>query len=339
MVSAMKTMAAVVSAEVGGPDSLVLIQRPIPDPGPGAVRIRIHAVGINYPDLLIIEDRYQYRPERPFSPGAEVSGTIDALGEGVAGLQVGQRVMAMLGWGGLAEFVCVDASRCSPMPDAMPFDEGAAFLLTYGTSYHALRDRAGLAPGEVLLVLGAAGGVGLAAVELGKALGARVVAAVSSEAKMAAARKAGADETVLYARGALGRDEQKHLTGQFKAACGDSGADVIYDPVGGDYAEAALRAIAWLGRYLVVGFPAGIPKLPLNLALLKNCDVRGVFWGAAIERDPRRHHEAVGELVSLYTTGRIKPVIHSRFALRDAAQALQMLASREVAGKVVVTVA
>jgi NADPH2:quinone reductase len=333
----MTMMRSVLSVAPGGPGSLVMGEAPVPQPTGAEVRIRVRAVGINYPDLLIIEDKYQYKPQRPFAPGAEVSGVVDALGPDARGLGVGDKVMAMAGWGGLAEYVCVPAGKCSPFPQEMPFDEAAAFLMTYGTSYHALRDRAGLKPGETLLVMGAAGGVGLAAVELGKALGARVVAAASSEAKLAVARAAGADETVLYPAQAPDRDGQRALAAAFKAACGADGASVIYDPVGGSYAEPALRAIAWEGRYLVVGFPAGIPSIPLNLPLLKSCDIRGVFWGAAIERDPEGHQKAVRELVELYRAGRIKPLIHARFGFGEASEAIAMLATRGVAGKVVVT--
>lgn len=332
------TMRSVLSVAPGGPDSLVVDSVPIPEPKGDELRIRVRAVGINYPDLLIIEDKYQFKPQRPFAPGAEVSGIVDALGPQAQGFTVGQTVMAMAGWGGLADYVCVPVRKCSPFPQEMPFDEAAAFLMTYGTSYHALKDRARLAPGETLLVLGAAGGVGLAAVELGKAMGARVVAAASSEAKLAVTRAAGADATVVYPAGPLGRDEQKALADAFKAACGKDGAAVIYDPVGGAYAEPALRAIGWEGRYLVVGFPAGIPAIPLNLPLLKSCDIRGVFWGAAIERDPQGHQRAVGELVELYRAGRIKPLIHARFKLEEAGAAIAMLATRGVTGKVVVTV-
>lgn len=332
------SMISVLSLEPGGPESLVLAERPVPSPGAGQVRIRVHAIGVNYPDLLIIEDRYQFKPARPFSPGAEVSGIVDAVGQGVDNVRPGQRVMAMLGWGGMAEYVCAEAQRCSLMPDSMPFEDGAAFLMTYGTSYHALNDRAGLRPEETLLVLGAAGGVGLAAVELGKAMGARVIAAASSEDKLAATRSLGADGTVLYETGALQKDGQKRLASQFKAACGEQGADVVYDPVGGEYSEPALRAIAWEGRYLVVGFPAGIASIPLNLPLLKSCDIRGVFWGAAIERDPARHAEAVSELLAFYAAGKIKPSVHRVFPLADTAEALKLLASRSVTGKVVITV-
>ena len=330
-------MKSLLSVAPGGPGSLVLGEAPIPEPKGTEVRISVRAVGINYPDLLIIEDKYQFKPQRPFSPGAEVSGIVDALGPEARGFSIGDRVMAMSGWGGLAEYVCVPADKCSLFPQEMPFDEAAAFLMTYCTSYHALKHRARLASGETLLVMGAAGGVGIAAVELGKAMGARVVAAASSEAKLAVARNAGADETVLYPAQQPDRDGQKALAAAFKEACGPGGADVVYDPVGGSYAEPALRAIAWEGRYLVVGFPAGIPSIPLNLPLLKSCDICGVFWGGSIDRDPEGHQRAVGELLDLYRAGRIKPLIHARFGFAQAADGIAMLATRGVAGKVVVT--
>lgn len=333
-----QTMRAMLSLAPGGPQTLAMQDCPLPLPKEGELRVRVRAVGVNYPDLLIIEDRYQFRPERPFAPGAEIAGTVDEAGPGVDGWKPGQRVMAMVGWGGMCEYVCLPASKCFAIPDEMPFEDAAAFLMTYGTSHHALKDRAGLASGESLLVLGAAGGVGLAAVELGKAMGAHVVGAVSSQEKAEIASAAGADATVIYPHGPLSRDQQKQLSAEFKSACAPHGAAVIYDPVGGDYSEPALRAIAWEGRYLVVGFPAGIPSLPLNLPLLKSCDIRGVFWGAAIERDLEGHRRAVAELLELYSTGRIKPRIHARFDLSQAGSALEMLASRGVAGKVVVTI-
>lgn len=332
-------MKAVLSKTRGGPDALSVEEVPgSRDPQEGEIRIAVRAVGINFPDLLIIEDRYQFKPERPFSPGAEVAGIVEATGPQVHGLRPGDRVLAMTGWGGMAEELTVEAWRCAKLPDAMPFEEAAAFLMTYGTSYHALRDRAALKSGETLLVLGAAGGVGLAAVELGKAIGARVIAAASSQEKLAVALKRGAADGLVYPPGALDNTAQRELSGRLKAICGQSGADVIYDPVGGDYAEPALRTIAWEGRYLVIGFPAGIPRLPLNLPLLKACDIRGVFWGAAIERNPQRHSEAVDELFELYLNGSIKPHIHRIFPLEQAAEALKELASRKAAGKIVVTV-
>jgi len=329
---------AIISRAPGGPETLEFQDVPEPVPADGQVLIAIRAVGVNYPDVLIIEDRYQTKPPRPFSPGAEVAGVVEAVGAGVDELKVGDRVLAAIGHGGMAEKVAVKASKCVVLPEAMPFDEGAAFVFTYGTSYHALKDRAGLNSGETLLVLGAAGGVGLAAVELGKAMEARVVAAVSSQEKLDVALKSGADAGLIYPRGEIDRDGQRALSTAFKDACAPGGADVIYDAVGGDYAEPALRSIAWKGRYLVVGFPSGIPKLPLNLPLLKGCDVLGVFWGAAVERDPARHRAAVGELYELYRQGRIRPNISQRFPLAQAGEAIAALASRRTTGKVVVMV-
>lgn len=331
-------MKAVVSREVGGPETLVVENVAEPKPGKGLVVIAVAAIGVNFPDVLIIKDMYQFKPERPFSPGAEIAGTVEAVGEGVTNVKPGDRVLAMLGWGGMAEKVAADARRCFRIPDDMPFDEAAAFIMTYGTSYYALQDRGALKAGETLLILGAAGGVGLAAVELGKAAGARVIAAVSSEAKLEVAKKAGADDGVVYPAGPLDTDAQKALAGSFKQVCGANGADVIYDAVGGAYAEPALRSIAWEGRYLVVGFPAGIPKLPLNLTLLKSCDIRGIFWGAAIARFPDRHAAAVRELFDLYASGKIRPSVSERFPLEKAGEAIAALASRRTTGKVVVTV-
>ena len=330
-------MKAIVSQSPGGPDTLTMIDLPEPQPGKGEVRIRVEAASVNFPDLLIIEDKYQYKPERPFSPGAEISGTIDAVGEGVTEPRIGTRVLAMLGWGGMAQMVVVSAAKALPMPDAMPFDEAAALVLTYGTSYHGLRDRAKLKAGETLLVLGAAGGVGLAAVELGKAMGATVYAAVSSEEKLAIARSAGATDGIVYPRNPLDGAAQKALAGQFKQLCGPHGPNVIYDPVGGDYSEPALRSIAREGRYLVVGFPAGIAKLPLNLPLLKGCDVQGVFYGSAVDRDPAAFRRGVQDLFDFYATGAIHPHIHATYSMDQAAEALKALAGRGTAGKVVVS--
>ena len=242
------------------------------------------------------------------------------------------------GWGGMAEELALEASRLIPIPEAMPFDEAATFLMTYGTSYYALKDRAHIKPGQTLLVLGAAGGVGLAAVELGKVMGARVIAAASSEEKVALAKSCGADEGIVYPSGPFDRDGQKALSELFKQACGPGGPDVIYDGVGGDYAEAALRCMAWEGRFLVIGFPAGIPRIPLNLALLKGCDIVGVFWGAAVSREPAAHQRNVKELLDLYAAGKIKPHVSERFPLARAGEAIALLASRKAMGKVVVTV-
>ena len=263
-------MRAVLSKSPGGPETLVVEDVMDPTPAKGQVIIEVKAVGINYPDALIIEDKYQFKPERPFSPGAEVAGVVDAVGEGVKNVRRGDRVIAVPGWGGLAERVAIKADQLIPIPDGMDFETAAAFIMTYGTSYYALKDRANLKAGETLLVLGAAGGVGAAAVELGKAMGARVVAAASTNDKVEFALERGADNGLIYPSGPMDKAAQKELAGEFKLATGRDGADVVYDPVGGDYAEPALRAMDWNGRYLVVGFPSGIPALPLNLTLLKS---------------------------------------------------------------------
>jgi len=330
-------MKALLSKSVGGPDTLVIEDLPGPQPKPGQAVIQVKACGVNYPDVLIIEDLYQFKPARPFAPGGEVSGVVKAVGEGVTNVKVGQRVLGNTGWGGMAEELALEASRLIPIPDAMPFDEAAAFIMTYGTSYYGLKDRGFLKPGQTLLVLGAAGGVGLAAVELGKAMGARVIAAASSQAKVDLCLKHGADEGVVYPLGPFDKDGAKALANQFKEACGEGGANVVYDGVGGDYAEAAIRCMAWEGRFLVIGFPAGIPRIPLNLALLKSCDIVGVFWGAAVTRDPAAHQQNIKELMDLYAAGKIKPYVSERFPLAKAADAITHLASRKAMGKVVVT--
>ncbi len=330
-------MKTLLSRASGGPETLELTELPDPVPGPGQLLVRVKACAINYPDVLIIEDKYQFRPERPFAPGGEIAGVVEALGEGVSGWSVGDRLIAMIGHGGLAEKVVVQAAMALPLPPERSFEEGSALILTYATSIHALLDRGRLKAGETLLVLGAAGGVGLAAIELGKAYGARVIAAVSSEEKAEAARAAGADATLVYPRGPFDKDGQKALAQLFKDAVGPGGADVILDPVGGDYAEPALRAIGWEGRYLVVGFPAGIPKLPLNLTLLKSCDVRGVFWGAFAARDPKANAAHIAELFRLWEAGRINPRISATFPLERAGEAISAMAARQAIGKLVVT--
>lgn len=332
-------MRALLSMHPGGPEELVVGDVEEPMPGRGEVRIAVEACGINFPDLLIIQDLYQFRPERPFSPGAEVVGRIDCLGEGVTRFKAGDRVVGGASWGGLADKLVVPETRCFLIPDTMPADVGAAFLMTYGTSQHALKDRGRLRAGETLLVLGAAGGVGLAAVELGKLYGARVLAAVSSEAKAQVASGHGADATIIYPTGNLDGSEAKALTAKIKAMTGGEGVDVIYDAVGGAYAEPALRAIAWEGRYLVVGFPAGIPKLALNLPLLKGCSIIGVFWGAFVERNEIEHEANVAELIRLCQEGKIRPFVSERFPLERGGDAIQRLASREAVGKIVVTLA
>lgn len=331
-------MKAMLSRTPGGPETLTIGDVEEPVAGPGQLLVRVAAVGVNFPDSLIISDRYQARPPRPFSPGGEVSGVVEAAGDGVADFAPGDRVIAVTIWGGMAEKVAIDAWRCVRIPDRMPFDEAAAFLLTYGTSYHALVDRARLKAGETLLVLGAAGGVGLAAVEIGKALGARVVAAASSRKKVDLALQRGADAGVVYDPRLAEGEGQRALAAELKKICGENGADVIYDPVGGPYTEPALRSIAWLGRYLVVGFPAGIARLPLNLPLLKGCDVLGVFWGGAMERDPARLTQALDELFDLYLRGAVKPMISARFPFEQGGDAIAELASRRATGKIVVTI-
>jgi NADPH2:quinone reductase len=327
-------MKALLSHEPGGPETLQLSEIPDPAPGPGELLVRARACAINYPDVLIIEDKYQLKPPRPFAPGSEIAGEVEAVGDGVSGWSPGDRIIAATGFGGLAESVVIPSARAIPLPPERSFEEGSALLLTYATAIHALADRGRLEAGQTLLVLGAAGGVGIAAVEIGKALGARVIAAVSSEEKAQAACEAGADAAVVYPRSDL---DPKALSQLFKDAVGVDGADVILDPVGGDYAEAALRAIGWEGRFLVVGFPAGIPKLPLNLTLLKSCDVCGVFWGAFVARDPKRNAAHVEQLFRWWAEGKIAPKISATYPLERGGEAIAALRDRKAIGKLVVT--
>lgn len=310
---------------------------PAPEPAADEVRIAVHAVGVNFPDLLIIADKYQFRPERPFSPGAELAGVVDALGADVTGFAVGDRVMALPQWGGMAQLVCAKASQCHRLPDKVSFEQGAALQMTYGTALYGLEERGDLKKGDTLLVLGAAGGVGLAAVELGHALGATVIAAASSAEKVATACEHGAAGGVVYPTGSLDRAAQKALAIAFKDAVGQDGAAVIFDTVGGDYTEPALRSIGWLGRLMIVGFPAGIAGLPANLPLLKSCDIRGVFWGAAVARDEEAHHRAMDRLLELLIAGRLDPRIHQSYPLSQAGAAIAALSSRNVRGKIVVS--
>lgn len=330
-------MKAMLSTAVGGPETLELTELPDPTPKKGEIRIRVRAAGVNFPDTLMIRDLYQMKPPRPFAPGGEIAGDIDAIGEGVDGLAVGDRVLALSGHGGFTTHLTIDARKVIPIPDAMPYEDAACFIFTYGTSHHALKDRADLKPGESLLVLGAAGGVGAAAIELGKAAGAKVIAAVSSQEKADFCTSIGADETIIYPR-ELDRDAQKALSSEIKRLAGPDGVNVVYDAVGGDYAEPAIRALAWEGRFLVVGFPAGIPKIPLNLTLLKGCQVVGVFWGASTMRDPKGHAQNVAELFQMYADGKIKPRISARFRLENAADALVMMQDRKVMGKIVLNI-
>ncbi len=331
-------MKAMMSHAPGGPETLELTEVDTPEPGPGQLRIAVKAAGVNFPDTLIIRDLYQFKPPRPFAPGGEVAGIVEAVGDGVSDFAVGDRVLSGGINGGFATHFIADAARSYKIPDAMPFDEAAGFMLTYGTSHYALKDRARLQPGEALFILGAAGGVGAAAIELGKAMGAKVVAGVSSEEKAAFCKDLGADETLIYPTGALERPAQKELSGAIKKLCGGEGANVVYDAVGGDYAEPSVRALAWNGRYLVVGFPAGIPKIPLNLTLLKSCQIIGVFWGAFTMREPAKNADYVAELFQFYQDGKIRPRITAEFPLEDAAKALALLQERKATGKIVLSV-
>lgn len=332
-------MRALLSRDPGGPETLKLVETAEPAVTPETALIDIKACGVNFPDVLMIEDKHQYRPPRPFAPGGEIAGVVRAVGARVTEVQPGDRVMGLCFHGGMAEAVAIEEKQLFRIPDEMPFDDAAALLLTFGTSHHALKDRAALAPGETLLVLGAAGGVGLAAVMIGKAMGARVIGAASTEEKAELAARFGADATLVYPTGSLDRAEQKALADRFKTACAPGGADIVYDVVGGDYAEPALRSIAFEGRYLVVGFATGrIPSIPLNLPLLKACQIAGVFWGAWFERHPDKHRQNVAELIALYVQGKVKPYISERIPLDCGARALERLASREALGKIVVVV-
>ena len=328
-------MKAVLCKSYGPPESLVLEETASLRPAEGQVVIAVKAAGVNFPDLLMIQNKYQFRPPLPFSPGGEVAGTVKELGANVANVKVGDRVIASTGFGGFAEEALAPAARCIAFPSNMDFIEASAFVMTYGTSHHALKDRANLKAGETLLVLGAAGGVGLAAVEIGKVMGARVVAAASTQEKIDLCIKRGADAGIVYPTGALDRDAQKKLTDDFKKVLGGDGAHVIYDGVGGDYAEPALRSIAWEGRYLVVGFPAGIPSIPLNLTLLKGCQIVGVFWGAFTAREPRRNQENLAELMAWVSEGKLKPYVSKSYPFSKAAEALNEMAARRVMGKIV----
>jgi len=329
-------MKALISQDPGGPKTLTYGDLPDPSAGPGQVRIAVKAAGLNYPDLLMIEDKYQIRPPRPFAAGFEASGVIDQVGEGVTGLKVGDRVLRHGYFGAMAQLLVADAADVAVIPESMPFDDAAALPLTYLTAHYALTRRAQLKAGETLLVLGAAGGVGAASVQLGKALGARVVAAVSSPAKAAHARANGADVTMLYTVGDA--IDAKSMASAFKAAVGEGGADVIVDVLGGPYSEAALRAIAWYGRHLVIGFAAGLTAMPLNLVLLKSCTVMGAMFGVWAKRSPQESVPDRQAVLDLYARGLIKPDISERFPLAEGAIALQRIESRAVTGKIVLLV-
>jgi NADPH2:quinone reductase len=325
---------ALLSPEPGGPETLRLEDVAAPVAGPGELLVRVRACAINFPDVLIIEDKYQLKPPRPFAPGGEIAGEVLAVGQGVNGWVEGDRLIAATGFGGLAEQILVPADRAVALPPERSFEQGSALLMTYATAIHALVDRGRLKGGQTLLVLGAAGGIGIAAVEIGKALGARVIAAASSEEKAAAARTAGADETLVYPSGEV---DPRDLSQLFKQGVGPAGADVILDPVGGVYSVAALRSIGWEGRFLVVGFPAGIARLPLNLTLLKSCDVCGVFWGGFAARDPKRNAAHVEQLFRWWDEGKIAPRISATYPLERAGEAIAALRARRAIGKLVVT--
>ena len=321
-------MNAVLCKQFGEPESLVIDEIASLTVEPGTVKIGVRACGVNFPDLLMIQGQYQFKPPLPFSPGLEVAGDIIELGANVEGLRVGDRVMATMMHGGFAEEVVVPAASVLPMPDNMPYDIGAAMPLVYGTAHVALAHRAQLQSGETLLVLGAAGGVGLAAVEIGNVMGARVIAAASTDEKLEVALQQGASETINYAT--------EDLRQRIKALTSDKGADVVFDPVGGDLFDIAVRRIAWEGRYLVIGFASGrIPSLPANIALLKNASLVGVFWGAYMMHDPAVIQRSFQQLLRWYAEGKLQPRVHSAFALKDAARALREIKDRRAMGKVV----
>lgn len=322
-------MKAIQCVEWGEPGKLVLADLPLPEPGPGQVRIRIAAAGVNFPDALIVQKKYQLQPNLPFVPGTEVGGTIDAVGDGVQHLKLGDRVVAFVGTGGFAEYVCTSAALTTPIPHGITDEVAASFTLTYATSHHALFDRGQLKAGETLLVLGAGGGVGLAAVELGKVAGAKVIAAASSAEKLAVAKKRGADQTIDYAKNDL-RETVKRLTA-------GNGADVVYDPVGGANTEAAVRSLAWRGRLLIIGFAQGeIPQIPANLLLLKGASAVGVFWGDFARREPKANAAMLKELFSKLQSGALRPHVSQTYSLADTPRALEALLARSAVGKLVI---
>ena len=322
-------MKAVVCKAWGLPDTLVVEDVATPQPGPGEVLIDIRAASVNYPDVLMIQKKYQVQPALPFIPGSEVAGVISALGEGVANVKLGDRVIAFVGLGGFAEAVVAKAAGLVAIPPGLDDAVAASFTLVYGTSHHAVIDRGALKAGETMLVLGAAGGVGLAAVEIGKVLGAKVIAAASTDEKLAVCKAHGADVLINYST--------QDLRAAIKEATGGLGPDVVYDPVGGSYTEPAFRSIAWRGRYLVVGFANGeIPKLPANLMLLKGASMVGVFWGDSVRREPEANAAAMKQMMGWVAEGKLRPLVSARYALADTAAAFNALAARQATGKVVI---
>jgi NADPH2:quinone reductase len=313
-----------------GIEALKWTSMPTPEPGTGQVRIRIAAASLNFPDLLIVQNKYQMKPALPFVPGSEFAGWVDAVGVGVEHLKVGQKVAAFAGTGGFATHACVHTALVLPLPDSFALDEAAAFILTYGTTHHAMLDRATLKPGETVLVLGAAGGVGTAAIQIARAVGARVIAAASSAAKCEFCAALGAHATIDYVA--------ENIRERLKVLTDGKGVDVVYDPVGGDLVDPVFRSIAWRGRYLVVGFAqGGIPSLPINLALLKGASLVGVFWGEFARREPRANAAVLSELVRWYDEGKVKPVVDRRLPMRELMQAYALMSGRSVRGKLVLT--
>ena len=313
----------------GAPESLVVEDIASPVPGQGEVLIDVKAAGVNFPDSLIIQNKYQIKPPLPFTPGGELAGVVCAVGPGATQVKVGQSVIAFTLWGAFAEQALVPQDKLIPMPEGMPYEIAGSFLMTYGTCYHALHDRARVQAGETVLVLGAGGGIGIAAIELAKAMGARVIAAASSDDKLAVCRSQGADETINYTT--------QDLRAQIKELTGGRGVDVVVDPVGGKFSEAALRSIAWRGRFLVIGFADGeIPKIPLNLVLLKGCAIVGVFWGDFVRREPAHCATDLAALVALYQSGAIKPLVSGRHTLEQTGAAITALTQRKVSGKLIV---
>ena len=324
-------MKAIVCEQHGLPNTLVLRDLPNLEPGPNEVIVNVKACSINFPDTLIIQGKYQFQPDLPFTPGSDISGVVKSVGSAVKNHKVGDEVFGIVQYGGFAEELCVKASHVFPKMSGMDFPTAASFIYAYGTSYHALKQRAQLQAGETLVILGASGGVGLAALELGKAMGARVIAAASTSEKLALCKERGADEVINYT--------EEDLKSRIKALTDGKGADVIYDPVGGDYSEAALRATKWNGRYLVIGFAAGeIPRIPLNLALLKGCSIVGVFWGRFTKEEPQNHMQNTMELMQMYGEGKIKPHIHKIYPLAETPKALEDMMNRKVRGKVVISI-
>jgi NADPH2:quinone reductase len=322
-------MKALICEAFGPIANLQIKDMPSPQPGPGQLLVQMKSAGVNFPDALMVQGKYQVKPPFPFAPGGEIAGVVKAVGSGVTRFSVGDRVMALTSTGGFAQECLTEDARTLPLPQGMDFDTGAALMLTYCTSLHALKDVGDLQPGETLVVLGAAGGVGVSAIEIGKAMGARVIAAASSEDKLAVCRQVGADETINYSTESL-KDRINELTG-------GKGADQVYDPVGGAYTEQALRATAWRGKLLVIGFAAGeIPRIPLNLALLRERQILGVYWGDSTKHDPEGHQANLRQLEAWFVDGKIKPLVSERFPLERARDAIELIANRGVKGKIVV---